>query len=159
MWNVSWLGRRRATLPRSLGAAPQWLERVAHPATREALAQLPHIRYRLGSQAYPIRFADGTDLLPEGALDTDSGQAMRIAALGGVGIAQLLRLAVADDLAAGRLVEIFPHDPLASVPVQRSEEHTSELQSLMRISYAVFCLKKKTQVTTRTPITQYNILL
>src|SRR3546814_4788409 len=27
--------------------------------------------------------------------------------------------------------------------VQRSEEHTSELQSLMRISYAVFCLKKK----------------
>src|SRR3546814_9234986 len=29
---------------------------------------------------------------------------------------------------------------------QRSEEHTSELQSLMRISYAVFCLKKKTQI-------------
>src|SRR3546814_1086001 len=34
-----------------------------------------------------------------------------------------------------------------SVPVAvlRSEEHTSELQSLMRISYAVFCLKKKTK--------------
>src|SRR3546814_10887196 len=31
----------------------------------------------------------------------------------------------------------FPFDPV------RSEEHTSELQSLMRISYAVFCLKKK----------------
>src|SRR3546814_7314021 len=30
---------------------------------------------------------------------------------------------------------------------QRSEEHTSELQSLMRISYAVFCLKKKIQAT------------
>src|SRR3546814_9709121 len=30
-----------------------------------------------------------------------------------------------------------------SSPVARSEEHTSELQSLMRISYAVFCLKKK----------------
>src|SRR3546814_10279542 len=29
-------------------------------------------------------------------------------------------------------------------PAARSEEHTSELQSLMRISYAVFCLKKKT---------------
>src|SRR3546814_9967683 len=28
-------------------------------------------------------------------------------------------------------------------PLKRSEEHTSELQSLMRISYAVFCLKKK----------------
>src|SRR3546814_10815667 len=31
----------------------------------------------------------------------------------------------------------------APVPGARSEEHTSELQSLMRISYAVFCLKKK----------------
>src|SRR3546814_4962419 len=33
--------------------------------------------------------------------------------------------------------------PMASIPRVRSEEHTSELQSLMRISYAVFCLKKK----------------
>src|SRR3546814_6909670 len=32
---------------------------------------------------------------------------------------------------------------------ERSEEHTSELQSLMRISYAVFCLKKKKQRTTK----------
>src|SRR3546814_3113321 len=32
--------------------------------------------------------------------------------------------------------------------LQRSEEHTSELQSLMRISYAVFCLKKKNILTT-----------
>src|SRR3546814_4469188 len=32
---------------------------------------------------------------------------------------------------------------LLRVQLQRSEEHTSELQSLMRISYAVFCLKKK----------------
>src|SRR3546814_5610489 len=36
----------------------------------------------------------------------------------------------------------------------RSEEHTSELQSLMRISYAVFCLKKKTKLHTST--IQYN---
>src|SRR3546814_9091569 len=32
--------------------------------------------------------------------------------------------------------------------VTRSEEHTSELQSLMRISYAVFCLKKKNKIKT-----------
>src|SRR3546814_5823050 len=31
----------------------------------------------------------------------------------------------------------------SALPTMRSEEHTSELQSLMRISYAVFCLKKK----------------
>src|SRR3546814_5329384 len=34
-------------------------------------------------------------------------------------------------------------DSKTIVPARRSEEHTSELQSLMRISYAVFCLKKK----------------
>src|SRR3546814_1737761 len=34
--------------------------------------------------------------------------------------------------------------PLVSDDADKSEEHTSELQSLMRISYAVFCLKKKT---------------
>src|SRR3546814_10544816 len=42
---------------------------------------------------------------------------------------------------------------------QRSEEHTSELQSLMRISYAVFCLKKKTTIHTtshNTNITRTN---
>src|SRR3546814_9102570 len=39
---------------------------------------------------------------------------------------------------------------------RRSEEHTSELQSLMRISYAVFCLKKKKQRTTKNHITNYN---
>src|SRR3546814_2296110 len=44
------------------------------------------------------------------------------------------------------LEEIKKRDP--SLP--RSEEHTSELQSLMRISYAVFCLKQKTQQPTHT---------
>src|SRR3546814_3413665 len=44
----------------------------------------------------------------------------------------------------------------------RSEEHTSELQSLMRISYAVFCLKKKiqkiiTQNDTKITVTAHNI--
>src|SRR3546814_10425205 len=38
-------------------------------------------------------------------------------------------------------MEFQAGDAVADVP-QRSEEHTSELQSLMRISYAVFCLKK-----------------
>src|SRR3546814_1135906 len=39
------------------------------------------------------------------------------------------------------------HDDRDRQPGARSEEHTSELQSLMRISYAVFCLKKKTKET------------
>src|SRR3546814_9951099 len=42
---------------------------------------------------------------------------------------------------AGRCFHRHPHKLTLK---NRSEEHTSELQSLMRISYAVFCLKKKT---------------
>src|SRR3546814_7836571 len=40
----------------------------------------------------------------------------------------------------------------------RSEEHTSELQSLMRISYAVFCLNKKTTAPHLSPIRDYQII-
>src|SRR3546814_3763424 len=52
----------------------------------------------------------------------------------------------------GRKGGTQPLQPLAEVPrigtgVFRSEEHTSELQSIMRISYAVFCLKKKIKRT------------
>src|SRR3546814_1630529 len=42
---------------------------------------------------------------------------------------------------------ILGMDSREIIKVWRSEEHTSELQSLMRISYAVFCLKKKTTTT------------
>src|SRR3546814_1169299 len=41
------------------------------------------------------------------------------------------------------LLSLWANTGRASAAVKRSEEHTSELQSLMRISYAVFCLKKK----------------
>src|SRR3546814_3569736 len=40
---------------------------------------------------------------------------------------------------------------------QRSEEHTSELQSLMRISYAVFCLKKKKNKTSSLTINYHKV--
>src|SRR3546814_9326937 len=47
------------------------------------------------------------------------------------------------DPAAGRGGGADRADLAARIARRRSEEHTSELQSLMRISYAVFCLKKK----------------
>src|SRR3546814_9304583 len=43
----------------------------------------------------------------------------------------------------GNVVTDAGDDVLQDASIGRSEEHTSELQSLMRISYAVFCLKKK----------------
>src|SRR3546814_6749839 len=62
-------------------------------------------------------------------------------------------------IALGMLFQFTPRDlgrelalslrALPSLALGRSEEHTSELQSLMRISYAVFCLNKKKQHKTR----------
>src|SRR3546814_4019808 len=52
---------------------------------------------------------------------------------------------------AEQLARLLPQGKLATAAMSgsiRSEEHTSELQSLMRISYAVFCLKKKNTVMT-----------
>src|SRR3546814_4538827 len=49
------------------------------------------------------------------------------------------------------MLEKVARPKTTSAPILRSEEHTSELQSLMRISYAVFCLKKKKKI-------QYKII-
>src|SRR3546814_2691865 len=61
------------------------------------------------------------------------------------------RIAVdaADLLEVGELADLHAVAPdlPAEAPGARSEEHTSELQSLMRISYAVFCLKNKKSTT------------
>src|SRR3546814_9279535 len=52
--------------------------------------------------------------------------------------------ALGGDVIGGQwLTEINVTSPTGIVAIDRSEEHTSELQSLMRTSYAVFCLKKK----------------
>src|SRR3546814_2247828 len=45
------------------------------------------------------------------------------------------------------LDEVLAYEVASMDAVARSEEHTSELQSLMRNSYAVYCLKKKTEMT------------
>src|SRR3546814_1591315 len=52
--------------------------------------------------------------------------------------------------------EVFLGHSVTQHKTERSEEHTSELQSLMRISYAVFCLKKKIKQKL-IQITRYNI--
>src|SRR3546814_4851663 len=63
----------------------------------------------------------------------------------------LLGLVYAGDVVEGDATDLLGQQArlrLAEAHGLRSEEHTSELQSLMRISYAVFCLKKKNTCTT-----------
>src|SRR3546814_5691925 len=62
------------------------------------------------------------------------------------------RIACGTICASGTQGQIIPPSIVLVLLGDRSEEHTSELQSLMRISYAVFCLKKKKH----TPSTDTN---
>src|SRR3546814_5209360 len=50
------------------------------------------------------------------------------------------------EIATIQTTAVFHYFNFARQRFERSEEHTSELQSLMRISYAVFCLKKKKKI-------------
>src|SRR3546814_2890349 len=68
-----------------------------------------------------------------------------------VGIALIKQFEGCASLRSDGLVEAYPDPASGGKPwtIGRSEEHTSELQSLMRISYAVFCLKKKKIIITQ----------
>src|SRR3546814_4610485 len=92
--------------------------------------------------------------------------------------ARIVKIELGGDVDHGRLDEDADHPPVtggnsatsrapdsgASGPIiapsiaarmRRSEEHTSELQSLMRISYAVFCLKKKKHTSSDMNLSHY----
>src|SRR3546814_6330966 len=97
-----------------------------------------------------IRRSDRGYRAPPNLLLNEHGRAMT---------RKLLTAQLAEAFAAARLLgtlhclrHTFAMAMLARLQIQarttpdRSEEHTSELQSLMRISYAVFCLKKKTTI-------------
>src|SRR3546814_6976732 len=73
--------------------------------------------------------------------DTERAHAGRTAHRHGVAATDRVHDVIADDTAAGLVAQLTPGH--AAAQRERSEEHTSELQSLMRNSYAVFCLKKK----------------
>jgi DNA-binding transcriptional LysR family regulator len=83
----------------------------------EDFNQAAHICYMLGGRLYPIRFMDGPTVSPEGRLYLDSGFALRVAALNGVGIAYLLRCTVEADIKSGQLEVVLPQRQLERVPL------------------------------------------
>src|SRR3546814_1679180 len=92
-----------------------------------------------GAELHPLGHKEHTDIMEYGSAFGFDGAdpAMQLVAKAD-GFGPLNHLDPVEDAAAhvARALE-------GIAPLARSEEHTSELQSLMRISYAVFCLKKK----------------
>lgn len=116
--DVDLVARPLDPAPMVLVASPEHLDRHGRPGSLEALSAARHVRYRLGGQPFPIRFADGAVLSPEGVLDCDTGFALRSAAINGVGVAQLLRWTVDEDIRAGRLEVVMADAPLPAVPLR-----------------------------------------
>jgi DNA-binding transcriptional LysR family regulator len=109
--------RTLGELPMALIASPAYLKRHGRPRSLDELSEATHVRYMLGGRPFPIRFLDGPVVAPEGRLDLDSGFALRVAALNGVGIAYLLRCTVEADIKSKHLEVILPRHQLERVPL------------------------------------------
>src|SRR3546814_8042535 len=94
-------------------------------------------RVRLGDLAVVVAQHVGAVAVQDA--DAAGRERCRMAAAGDA----LARCFRADDAHARIVEEGVENADRVAAAAHRSEEHTSELQSLMRISYAVFCLKKK----------------
>src|SRR3546814_7534532 len=117
---------------------------------------------RVLSPALPVagaRHGSALEASPHGVPDADNGQRCGFPRgrggrrLRDPGKARRIRLAE-DGLHRTHLLQ-GPDELVGAEP--RSEEHTSELQSLMRISYAVFCLKKKKKKINNTLKTNHTL--
>src|SRR3546814_5107254 len=109
---------------------------------------------RIAQRCISTRLVNGTGAMSTCRFKDRAPESVKITAYDESHARDYLRLLDADaegadwrDVAA----TIFGIDAAIEPERARSEEHTSELQSLMRISYAVFCLKKKQNKKTREP--------
>ncbi|MDQ0474971.1 LysR family transcriptional regulator [Labrys wisconsinensis] len=110
-------GRLLARLPFALVASPGYIARRGAPASIADLGHHACLRYLTAQGPYPWTWADGTSLVPDGPLDANDGGVLRLAALQDAGIVYLTRVALADDIAAGRLVPVLPDLALPAQPV------------------------------------------
>src|SRR3546814_2887044 len=132
--------------------------RIDNPKTGDTLSQAP-LYFGAGGPSFEKR--DETDLGIAFLKRSRAKKAITLDLKSAEGRGLFLRLVgtadvVVENFSVGvterlgidwpRLRAVNPR--LVYCSLTRSEEHTSELQSLMRISYAVFCLKKKTKNTT-----------
>src|SRR3546814_4222365 len=136
----------RGFVPMALPAGPGRMRFGHHALAAERIAGID-LRAGAGVFRPGIDFPGRFDLLRRQA-----GAGLRLAPAGERGDVEAACGRVGDDPVGDAVDRVAGRDDLAVEEQQivvrqylptRSEEHTSELQSLMRISYAVFCLKKK----------------
>ena len=109
----SLIARKLADAQRILAASPAYLARAGRPERAADLAQHDCLTYSYAARPGVWRVADADGAVREvpvsGSLHTNNGDALRAAALAGLGIVELPTFLIGDDVAAGRLVHVFPH--------------------------------------------------
>src|ERR1700686_4264883 len=110
------ISRKLADLHWILVASPTYLEQRGRPKTIEDLSAHRRVRYLTPGRPWPLLFANGESVIPEGSFDTDDSGSIREAALNSAVIAYQLRMTVADSLAKGRLVAVLPPLPMPALP-------------------------------------------
>lgn len=115
--NGDLVGRKLAEFETVLIASPIYLANRGHPRDVNDLKDHAILRYLLGLEPQPIPFADGSTLLGDGPFDANDGATLKQAAVSGAGIAYMMRLAVEDEIASGRLVQVLPDVALRKLPV------------------------------------------
>lgn len=111
-------GRIVGTARRMLVAAPAYAAAHGLPQTVAELARHRCLTYSLLDDGQRWEFADGQSVAVSGPLAASDPDALRIAALKGLGIAASADWLFLDDLAAGRLVPVLPQAGLRAMPIQ-----------------------------------------
>jgi DNA-binding transcriptional LysR family regulator len=127
------ISRKLVDLRIVFAASPDYIARRGTPAALEDLRHHACIRYLLSGQPFPFTLADGRSITPDGPFDCDDGGAVREAVLSGAGIGYLLYFTVADEIAAGRLVQILPDLACPTMPVYAVHAYGRQLPQRARL--------------------------
>jgi LysR family transcriptional regulator, regulator for bpeEF and oprC len=111
------VARRIGIARRVIVASPAYLARAGTPATPADLTAHNCIGYSLLATGGRWRLSDGTEIAVSGSLRADSPNALKAAALAGIGIAVNARWLFERELADGSLVELFPDTPPEAMPI------------------------------------------
>ncbi|HEV7307566.1 LysR family transcriptional regulator [Ensifer sp.] len=109
--------RKLADVRMAIVASPSYVETHGKPRTPDEASALPFARYTVHGHPSAVVFADGQHFAPQGRVDCDTGQALRAAALHGLGAALLMRCVVEDELNDGRLIDVSTELDLPSEPL------------------------------------------
>lgn len=127
------LQRRLGQTPWKLCAAPDYLQRNGWPQTPAELARLTQVRFTAPDHINTLRFLGTGPVELPASVHAANGEAVRSLVLGGMGIARFSDFMVAGDLAAGRLVELFPGQ-LEAAPLDITALFLTRTSGLRRLA-------------------------